>query len=79
MVAEPPIAKLNHLQQMLYTMPKYAELKPSSKQVKVILCNLSSRKVTFNWGEVVASLAAANAVPKMLASKNPEKVCNSDS
>ena len=28
--------------------------------------------VTFNWGEEVASLAAANAEPKMLAPKNPE-------
>ena len=50
MVAEPPIAKLNDLQQETYTVPTYTELKPCSKQVTVVLHNLSSRKVTFNLG-----------------------------
>ena len=39
MVAEPPISKLNDLQQEVYTVPTYADFKPGSKQVAVVLHN----------------------------------------
>ena len=49
--------------------PTYAELKPSSKIVTIVMCNLSSKMVTFKRAQTVTSVTAANAVPKLLALK----------
>ena len=72
MVAEPPKPRLDGLQQEVYTVPTYSKLQPNSKRINVVLHNMSCQVVTFSRGEVVASLVAANAVPKMLAPKNPK-------
>ena len=57
---EPHVNDLNH---EVYMVPTYAELKPGSKRVTVVMHNLSCKMVMFRRGEIVASMTAVNAVP----------------
>ena len=45
----------------------YAELKPGSKRLTLVMHNLSCKMVTFRRGQTVASMTSANAVSKLLA------------
>ena len=60
---------MNDLYHEVYMVPTYAELKPGSKRVTVVMCNLSCKMVMFRRGETVESVTTANAVPKLLAPK----------
>ena len=60
---------MSDLDHEIYMVPIYAELKPGSKRVTVVKFNLSCKMVMFREGETVASMTAANAVPKLLAPK----------
>ena len=54
-------------------VPSYAYLKPGSSRVNMSLRNLTSKSIVVKVKSIVAQLAAANAVPSMLASKNPQE------
>ena len=54
-------------------VPSYACLKPGSSKIKMSLRNLTSKSIMTKVKSIVAQLATANAVPSMLASKNPQE------
>ena len=53
-------------------VPSYAYLKPGSSKVNMCLRNLTSKSIMVKAKSIVAQLAAANAVPSMLAPNNPQ-------
>ena len=55
------------------TVPSYTCLKPGSSKINMGLRNLTSKSIMIKAKSVVVKLAAANAVPSMLASKNPQE------
>ena len=54
-------------------VPSYACLKLGSSKVSMSLRNLTNKSIMIKAKLIVAQLAAANAVPTMLASRNPQE------
>ena len=52
----------------IYILKTYTELKDGSRNVSVVLRNLTSRKIHLNPGRCVARIAAANEVPEAVPS-----------
>ena len=55
-------------------VPSYAYLKPGSSKVNMRLRNLTSMNIMVKVKSIVAKLAAANAVPSILATKNHQEL-----
>ena len=65
--------KNNMYNPSVVAVPSYACLKPGSSKVNMSLRNITRKGITVKVKSIVAQLAGANAVPTMLASKNPHK------
>ena len=58
---------------LVVAVPSYTCLKPGSSKTDMSLRNLTSKSIMIRAKSIVAQLVAANAVPSMLASKNPQE------
>ena len=65
--------KNNGYNPLVAALPSYACLKPGSSKINMRLRNLTSKSIKIKMKSIVAQLAASNAVPTMLASKNPQE------
>ena len=57
----------------LYVMRTYMELKDSSRNVSVVLRNLTARPIHLARGRVISRVVAANAVPEAQCSPDPSQ------
>ena len=69
LVVEP---KDNGSNPSVVAVPSYANLKPGSSKVNMILRNFTSRSITVKAKSIVAQVAT-NVVPLMLTPKNPQE------
>ena len=65
--------KNNRCNPSVVAVPSNACLKPGSSKINMHLRNLTCKSKTIKVKSIVAGLAATNAVPSMLAPKNPQK------
>ena len=63
----------NGFNPLMFAVPSYACLKPGSSKINKNLKNHASKSMTIKAKTIVAQPAAANAVPTMLASRNPQE------
>ena len=66
--------KNNGYNPLVVALPSYACLKPGSSKINMSLRNLTSGSITVKVKPIIAQLVAANAVPTMLAFKNPQEL-----